>query len=949
MPRRNPARQQPRPSPPPPPQRLPPPPPQLSDDVLQLRRHWKWAAFSQFFYTFNQLFGTNDITITDIENDLVHSTSVALPRIMQRLLYTVTQDRKVSLDNWQTSLRKQYAKRDPDANPIGPLPSDKSTRATESLRPSEAPVKSSRAPSTTASNHGQLDGSRADDDERPSGRDTSGHPKAEDQETSMDQPSKDIKDEDTSQIADQTNVDADADEAVPEEDEDEEETLVDWLTLPMMVKLESMHIVMEWHFQNPYRLRSLMKDDDETAQWRIEPIGYDSKRNAYWLIGADRLWIQREPPRANHKRKRPTKKDGSSKGKSSQQANIARPSKRARLESSSAAPVASTSTPSRPTRRSAQTSAPASPSTPTGRSSRAAKARANQKLDAQAKDLAEYQRLVRSQAHAKAQPASPSKSNHPTGTRMSARLRGSSGDVEWQEVPKEWLDDGGSGVKGNNTSSLRNEIKKLKTGLESDDDSASELTDLSDLSEDGGENSEQVSRSEEKGERDEDTEAGAEPKEAGFVEWETICVTLEEWEHVADRFAKAAHYSEKALYKVLTQVIVPAVTSDLREINQRRRMDEAVSHRKRSARIAFKESEKEEEQRKVQQRAEEEEKLSRTRRLEARIKKEEEERQRKENAREQRRREREEREENRARLTEEAAKSRQTGKEKGSGPSQSPAASVLTNGVSSKAESGTRTPGEDWELDCEICQRRGMNQDDNTPLMCCGSCSRWQHIICHDRRDAHAGRPRRDWDKEDFVCEKCRQSRLAKAASLHPSIAGMGDAYAYRGAPPRVNHNAVPSYNHYQAPVGNGHAIPSMAASLRGSLYSPGGSAHQTPVYHNQPGVTFAHYQPQQGGFSTSRPSYAAQDPNHAQPYYPQTQGPSRPTQYPSYTEKWHTASYPRPGASYGAPFVQTYPHNAYGHYGDQSSHVARAPQSDVRSNGNQAAAHQYPPYDYNR
>lgn len=79
----------------------------------------------------------------------------------------------------------------------------------------------------------------------------------------------------------------------------------------------------------------------------------------------------------------------------------------------------------------------------------------------------------------------------------------------------------------------------------------------------------------------------------------------------------------------------------VQEAQQKRRMDEAVVHRKRSTRIALKELEKEEERQARRKREEEEEKMSRTRRLEARQKKEEEERLRRENAREKRRKERE--------------------------------------------------------------------------------------------------------------------------------------------------------------------------------------------------------------------------------------------------------------------------------------------------------------------
>jgi len=44
---------------------------------------------------------------------------------------------------------------------------------------------------------------------------------------------------------------------------------IDWLDLPMVKKLDSLHTLMEWQFQNPNRLRTQMKDDDEDAQWVI--------------------------------------------------------------------------------------------------------------------------------------------------------------------------------------------------------------------------------------------------------------------------------------------------------------------------------------------------------------------------------------------------------------------------------------------------------------------------------------------------------------------------------------------------------------------------------------------------------------------------------------------------------------------------------------------------------
>lgn len=70
-------------------------------------------------------------------------------------------------------------------------------------------------------------------------------------------------------------------------------------------------------------------------------------------------------------------------------------------------------------------------------------------------------------------------------------------------------------------------------------------------------------------------------------------------------------------------------------------MEEAIVHRKRSSRIATKESVREEARLAAKRRAEEAEKMSRAKRLEARLLKEEEGRFRRETARELRRRERE--------------------------------------------------------------------------------------------------------------------------------------------------------------------------------------------------------------------------------------------------------------------------------------------------------------------
>lgn len=42
---------------------LVPAPDTLPDNIDRLRKHWKWAAFSQFFFTFARLLAMQDVTL----------------------------------------------------------------------------------------------------------------------------------------------------------------------------------------------------------------------------------------------------------------------------------------------------------------------------------------------------------------------------------------------------------------------------------------------------------------------------------------------------------------------------------------------------------------------------------------------------------------------------------------------------------------------------------------------------------------------------------------------------------------------------------------------------------------------------------------------------------------------------------------------------------------------
>ncbi|KAF8896489.1 hypothetical protein BD779DRAFT_1668267 [Infundibulicybe gibba] len=744
------------------------------DALIILRSHWKWAAFSQFFYTFAPLLAMSDVALSDIETDFIAGQNAFLPRVMTRLLYTLSYDRKVSLDNWQTALRKQYNKRDPQANPIGQEPANE-----DASQP--------QATTRDSSIQDYLDQRSPGPSEPVSSR---GHANNTPDEVVEYQESK------------------------------------DWLDLPMLAKLDSMYLVSEWQFHNPTRLRTLMKSDDETASWRIEPVGYDSKRNAYWFIG-DRLWIQRHipsPPRTRKRKRSPV-------AKTNKTSKAKPPVKRPRVGAGGEG------------RQKANQSTANG-----GRSSRAAKAQANLKLDAQARELAELNRQAQIQARAARQTRTGGAARgRPLGTRLSARLRGVSED-DWQAIPDEWL------ASGAERSSPSDDDAKgegaRKTGLESDD-AISDLTDLTEESE-----KEEVVRDETPSREPSPTPPPQSALPEGFLEWETICVTLFEWEHVAERFEKATHYAEKALYKLLVNNIVPFVTEEMREAEKKIRLEEALVHRKRSSRIAIKESEKEEARAAARKRAEEEEKMSRARRMELRQQKEEADRLKREAAREQRRQERE---------TKEAQENRNNS-------SESPTPNPYLNGETPRS----RPPGGDWELDCEICHVRGFNMDDGMPMMSCGHCSKWQHIICHDRADESAGRPKRNWDMVEFVCERCRCSGGSNSSSnllnfyfndtlilhLNPNTPLMVEDNTHiLSSNPIPHHSLLATTNHnsarysFQAPVAYGQSAwnvttPTIGVTHHANTERSGGVDYRQP-YHPDP-----RHAPPQNQFTTTQFRY---------------------------------------------------------------------------------------------
>ena len=216
---------------------------------------------------------------------------------------------------------------------------------------------------------------------------------------------------------------------------------------------------------------------------------------------ADRLWIQRAPPKPPRsrtlKRKRPAatpkkrpRADESSFDEDEDEPTIR--SKRSRTQPHSKATTSQSrlqpqanGRATRTSRRTERSSGLDTEVISAGKSTRAAKVQANKKLDIQAKELAEFQRqaaaLARSSPRKTRAPTSPAKRS--AGTRVSARLRHAgkmgdenSSDDEWQQVPDEWLQESASPPPPRRTSTRRRSGKgKTRQESEEDDDGEPQL------------------------------------------------------------------------------------------------------------------------------------------------------------------------------------------------------------------------------------------------------------------------------------------------------------------------------------------------------------------------------------------------------------------------------------------------------------------------------------------
>ncbi|ORX35450.1 hypothetical protein BD324DRAFT_652578 [Kockovaella imperatae] len=312
----------------------------------------------------------------------------------------------------------------------------------------------------------------------------------------------------------------------------------------------------------------------------------------------------------------------------------------------------------------------------------------------------------------------------------------------------------------------------------------------------------------------------------GFVEWETVCVTLYDWKTYPEQFKESKDPDEKALYVMLADHVGPTVIEALVAKEQERLKQEAINNRKRSSRILARDLEKEEIAKREKAQREMEERMEKQRKEEDRIAKEEADLLARERAREERLREREERAAARegaamARVVadqeakEQAIQERENRKRRrelgldeveGSSREGSRALTPSRNKIASNGDAGQKKADDSWELNCEVCRKQGWNIDEDEDIVCCDDCGRWQHVECHNRLDIAEGRPIRNWDSVDFKCKDCRRRAARKRQRMEEEAreATRGSAGAPGPPPPPLQ----PGQYYLPYPPQGQHAVP---------------------------------------------------------------------------------------------------------------------------------------------
>lgn len=353
-----------------------------------------------------------------------------------------------------------------------------------------------------------------------------------------------------------------------------------------------------------------------------------------------------------------------------------------------------------------------------------------------------------------------------------------------------------------------------------------------------------------------------EQEDGSFVEFETLCISLEDWQRFLERFATSKHPDERSLYNYLAKEVYPRVEEVMLAEQRRQALEEAMQHRKRSSRIAMKESEREERERELNEALAAREAAAAALAAEReRLAREEAERLAR-RSREDRLRDREERILARERRFQERSRSH----------------TPMAGGTQDTEKPAMEPPSDtDWHLRCEVCGMDAHNPPGDDSVVACERCGVWQHTECWDRRDRNAGRAPRDWEKVDFVCSACAAQAEASLPQPPTSLDAAptpvkADVDAHDAPLPA----AVPAMPTQPAPLSFAGALPG-ASSMAAPSHVPGPAVPPSALPGTAPGPLSA---PTASSMGSDAP-YAHPNTPLARPAWPPATSTTAPTGTP--------------------------------------------------------------------
>lgn len=318
---------------------------------------------------------------------------------------------------------------------------------------------------------------------------------------------------------------------------------VDWAQVDVDTQIQALYNACEWHMQDPERFRRHLKWDDEVSwvrrrlsihpdavnvdgsgvvDWptmqRIEPVGLDRSGNKYYSLDDGRLWIQRAPP----------------------------PFTAALNQHAASRTTDGTSSPAHSASDDQSSPQPASASTTSAKAERLASGEA----------VSKKPRTYRNRRDAE----------------------------EWESIPdelkKEWEKGATESTRNTNaasgatashtTSDVASATEAAPTNGHASNgahSTAGETHDEEDpklpggLTERGKRNS--VEETMEKGQLDWETAFWKERHRIehleGFIEWETVCVSLDDWKRLSEAFAKTRNATERKFHNWLVDTAIPTL------------------------------------------------------------------------------------------------------------------------------------------------------------------------------------------------------------------------------------------------------------------------------------------------------------------------------------------------------------------------------------------------------